>query len=96
MCSFGKINTLPKTNSKSIPYTPENGWGWKIFSFPLGRFGLFSGAFAVSFREGKLDELSDLFCWGNQHCQQRYVSNGGVFLCCMLLEKRPTSGNVSN
>ena len=28
--------------------------GWNTFSFPFGGFGLFSGVFAVSFREGKM------------------------------------------
>ena len=37
--------TLPETNSLHL-----NHWGWKM-SFLLG-FGLFSGAFAVSFGEG--------------------------------------------
>ena len=37
--------TLPETN-----ITPENGW--LEYSFPFGSKGLFSGAFAVSSREG--------------------------------------------
>ncbi len=40
--------TLPETNSK---FAPENGW---FESFLLGRLGLFSGAFAVSFGGCKL------------------------------------------
>ena len=31
---------------------PPKKDGWKTFSFPFGAKGLFSGAFAVSFREG--------------------------------------------
>ena len=39
-------STLPETNI----FAPENGWlEYKPF---LLRFGLFSGSFAVSFREG--------------------------------------------
>ena len=44
-----KVGTPPKFNSE---FTPENGWlEYFLVSF-LGRLGLFSGAFAVSFREG--------------------------------------------
>ena len=40
------VNTLPETNM----FAPENGW-LEYDPFLLGP-GLFSGAFAVSFREG--------------------------------------------
>ena len=40
--------TIPETN---IDIAPENGW-LEDDSFPDLGFGLFSGAFAVSFREG--------------------------------------------
>ena len=40
--------TLPETNSKR----PLKRDGWNTYSFPIGEAGLFSGAFAVSFREG--------------------------------------------
>ena len=44
-----KIFALPETNRL---LAPENGW-LEDDSFPFwGKFGLFSGAFAVSFREG--------------------------------------------
>ena len=39
--------TLPETNSE---FAPENGW-LEYDPFLLGKNGLFSGAFAVSFRE---------------------------------------------
>ncbi len=47
-------NTLPKFNI----FAPENGW-FEDDRFLLG-FGLFSGAFAVSFRECNLGEWSFL------------------------------------
>ena len=47
MGPLGK-DTLPETNSK---FAPENGW-LEYKPFLLGRLGLFSGAFDVSFREG--------------------------------------------
>ena len=55
--------TLPKsTNVSIVPWVmipslkltakaPEKGWLEYLFRFLLGRLGLFSGAFAVSFRE---------------------------------------------
>ena len=50
----GKIDTLQGTTVTSLKLTvkaPENGWlEYYIVSF-LGAKGLFSGAFAVSFRE---------------------------------------------
>ena len=44
------IVTLPETNI----FAPENGW-LEYDPFLLGYLGLFSGAFAVSFREGRKD-----------------------------------------
>ena len=57
--------TLPKTNSK---FAPENGW-LEYDRFLLGP-GLFSGAFAVSFREGN---TSQGFCqvWVNHEASER-------------------------
>ena len=49
-----KIYTLPETNSE---FTPENGW-LEYKPFLLG-FGLFSGAFAVSFGEGIAGGFTD-------------------------------------
>ena len=54
--------TLPETNSK---LAPENWWLVQM-SFLLGP-GLFSGAFAVSFREGKSQFLS-LLNWNLGNC----------------------------
>ncbi len=45
--TLGKEDTLPETNSH---FAPENGW-FQYDRFLLG-LNLFSGAFAVSFREG--------------------------------------------
>ena len=41
-------DTLPETNSE---YTPENG-GFQVRNLRISRGPLFSGAFAVSLREG--------------------------------------------
>ena len=49
-CAFLRKDTPPETNSE---FTPENGWLEYETRFLLGRLGLFSGAFAVSFREGR-------------------------------------------
>ena len=46
--AWGK-STLPETNSH---FAPENGWQRKRIRLPFGAKGLFSEAFAVSFREG--------------------------------------------
>ena len=47
---FG-ASTLPETNSKSP--LKMDGWNTTVYTFLLGH-GLFSGAFAVSFREGNI------------------------------------------
>ena len=43
------FNNLPSL--KLTAFAPEKVWGWKV-NFLLGFFRLFSGAIAVSFREG--------------------------------------------
>ncbi len=43
--------TLPETNGLSHP--KMDGWNSEYY-FPIGEGGLFSGAFAVSFREGMI------------------------------------------
>ena len=51
--------TLPETNSSHLKI---DGWN-TILSF-WGKFGLFSGAFAVSFREGRPHFLGETWHWG--------------------------------
>ena len=70
--------SIPPTKKKSCIRIPSlkltvrlrNWMNWKTFSFPLG-FGLFSGAFAASFREcfGK----NAFFCIAKRHCLRRFV-----------------------
>ena len=45
---------LPETNNTNSKFAPENGWLEYDRFFPFGAKGLFSGAFAVSFRECKV------------------------------------------
>ena len=71
MVNVGKCITLPETN-----ITPENGWLEDEISF---WDGLFSGAFAVSFREGKppdIHQKSKLF----GHCSP------GIIRMCVFFE----------